>query len=130
MALIHADAAGSAIADDPAATIKHSWWDKNHQFTGGTNGDLLTRDTSGANGGMAWIASVALGRVLASGGAGQPPAWTTAPPLEGVVFPLTDPAAPVNGQVWCIATGSVGSGTFTIRARVAGVTINVISVPF
>lgn len=56
-----------------------------HVFDGGALGGLLYRDT-GAVDGANWLADVAAGSVLASGGVGAAPAWTATPTLTGVTL--------------------------------------------
>lgn len=128
MAIVHKFVSTEPEGSDPAK-VKTSNWNATLDLTGGTNGDLVTRST-GAGDGMALLASVALGQVLASGGAGSAPAWTARPLLELITYVGTDPASPANNSMWILITGTTPSATFAVRARAQGVTFNVLSVPF
>src|SRR5688500_14836684 len=56
-----------------------------HTFTGGALGSLLFRDT-GASDGASWLAAVAVGSVLVSGGVGASPAWSATPTLTSLTL--------------------------------------------
>lgn len=126
MARVHDFVSLAPEGVDPAK-VRTSNWNAPHILTGGTNGDLVTRST-GASDGEALIASVALGRVLASGGAGSAPTWVTRALLEGIVFPLTEPSSPADGTFWISATGTTPSRVISVKVRDLGITYTLLSV--
>lgn len=77
----------STLAADPGL-IGAAAWDANHVFSGGAVGSLLYRDTGQADG-KTWLADVAVGSVLISGGVGAAPAWSATPRLTGIDFGST-----------------------------------------
>jgi hypothetical protein len=117
------------VVDDPAADVKLSWWNKEHQFAGGNHGALVMRDTGTTDGGS-WLASVAAGMVLVSQGSGAAPAYTARPLLTTIKFLLTDPASPTQGEFWCLKTGTTGSGTLEFKMYVDGATVPLFTVRF
>jgi hypothetical protein len=118
----------SAVADGPdPLKVNKTRWNDHHDFTGGATGALLVRDTV-ATGGAAWVDAVAIGRVLASAGAGVVPAWTTSPSLTALT--LSTPLAPTSGGtgVASYATGDIlyASATNVLSKLAAGADGNVL----
>jgi hypothetical protein len=128
MAVVHDFVSAAAVGPDPAK-VRSPDWNADHNLTGGTNGDLVTRATASSDG-MALLASVAVGRVLCSSGAATAPAGLTRAVLEGIQFPGTDPSAPADGLAWITATGTTPSLVIALKFRWAGVTRTLISVTF
>jgi len=62
--------------------LRPSDWDAEHAFSGGALGSILYRDT-GESDGASWLADVAVGSVLVSGGVGAAPAWSASPYISG-----------------------------------------------
>ena len=114
----------SAVADDPDPDlIQPSHWNDEHAFDGGALGSLLIRDT-GASEGASWLADVAAGSVLVSGGVGAAPAWSASPSLTSLT--LSSPLTPANGGTG-LASYAVGdllyaSGATTL-AKLADVAV-------
>jgi hypothetical protein len=76
----------SAKADDvDTSLIQPSHWNAEHTFAGGAMGSLLYRDT-GATDGANWLADVAVGQVLVSGGVGAAPAFSATPSLTDLTL--------------------------------------------
>lgn len=85
----------SAVSDDPdVSLIQPSHWNAEHAFDGGATGSLLYRDTGQATGAN-WLADVAVGSVLVSGGVGAAPAFSATPSLTSLT--LSTPLTPANG---------------------------------
>jgi hypothetical protein len=92
----------SAKSDTADATlVQPSDWNEDHVFGSGTKGDLLYRDTAATNG-ASWLASVAAGQVLRSGGAGSAPVWGD-----------VDLTAEVSGILPC-ANGGTGLSSYAV----------------
>lgn len=97
----------SAIADAADATkLRPSNWGSGetdydtaptHVFHGGALGSLMYRDT-GAVDGKSWLADVAVGSVLVSGGVGAAPAWSATPTLTSLT--LTALSTATNGVIF------------------------------
>jgi hypothetical protein len=80
--LNHAKVSGKAAPTD-TTKVGGPDWDAAHVFTGGALGSLLYRDTGDATNGFSWLADVATGSVLTSGGVGAAPAWSSSLHLYG-----------------------------------------------
>lgn len=76
-----------------ANKLRPSDWNAEHVFGGGALGSLLFRDT-GASNGASWLADVASGSVLVSGGVGAAPAWSATPSLTTLTLGSGSAAAP------------------------------------
>lgn len=68
----------AAAEGSDASKVRTSNWNDEHAFAGGALGSLLYRDT-GQTDGASWLADVAVGSVLVSGGVGAAPAWSATP---------------------------------------------------
>lgn len=66
-----------------ASKVRTSNWNDEHAFAGGALGSLLYRDTAQSDG-ASWLADVAVGSVLVSGGVGVVPAWSASPTLTSL----------------------------------------------
>ncbi len=98
----------SLKADGADATkVRASDWNADHSFAGGALGSILYRDT-GATDGAAWLADVATGSVLVSGGVGVAPAWSASPSLTGLSV-----TNPITGSV----TGNAATATILATTR-------------
>lgn len=99
-----------------------------HVFSGGALGSLFYRDTGQADGSN-WLADVAVGSVLVSGGVGAAPAWSATPTLTslGLSGTLTLPAMTQGGTSGVLAgsvtlvrifqpTGAAGQNVFVGNA--------------
>jgi hypothetical protein len=111
----------SGVTDSGDATkLGPNAWNAPRLFSAGALGDLLFRDTGSATG-ASWLADVAVGFVLVSGGVGAPPVWSATPTLTSAIWSITNGATAVivdkhdptiTGTVG-IAAGNVGGVTFS-----------------
>ncbi len=89
--LRHRKVSTKADGTDPAKVLASEWGSTatdyatapTHVLSGGAHGALLWYDTTAIDNGN-WLADVAVGSILASGGVGAPPAWTATPTLTGL----------------------------------------------
>jgi hypothetical protein len=115
----------SAKADDvDTSLIQPSHWNAEHTFAGGAMGSLLYRDT-GATDGANWLADVAVGQVLVSGGVGAAPAFSATPSLtdltlSGVLKTTGSVSAPSLAYASDLTTGWYFPAAADIRATVSG----------
>ena len=128
MGVTLAHAFSSAVADGPDLTkVNKTRWNAHHPFSGGTNGDLLIRDT-GDSDGASWLASAAIGRVLISAGAGSPPVFSPNPSVNSLA--LATPLAAIYGGtgISSYTTGDVlyASATNVLSKLAAGADGNVL----
>src|SRR4051812_13795218 len=101
----------SPKADGSDATLlRPSDWNSEHSFDGGALGSLIYRDT-GASNGASWLADVAVGSVLVSGGVGAAPAWSATPSLTDLTLTGTLKAADGTGALPGLTfSGNTGTG--------------------
>jgi hypothetical protein len=80
-----------SLKPDGADTTKlrPSNWNAEHAFAGGALGSLLYRDPAQTDG-ASWLADVAAGSILVSGGVGAAPAWSASPSLVGILTTTVD----------------------------------------
>lgn len=129
----------SLKADGPDPTeMQPSHWNAGHVFAGGALGSLLYRDTVPADG-ASWLADVAVGSVLVSGGIGVAPAWSASPAMTALSLGAGSVASPslrLGGdtgsgflragadQVSFVGAGlgltAGGKCSFTVRAEALG----------
>lgn len=83
-------------------------WNADHVFGGGALGSILYRDT-GLAGGASWLADVAAGSVLVSGGVGAAPAWSASPTLTALT--ISSGVSLTSTDVQFSNTGHVQIGT-------------------
>ena len=92
----------SATADlGVAGQIGPDEWGAEHAVSGGALGSILYRDTAQSDGAN-WLADVAVGQVLVSGGVGAVPAYSASPSLTALTL-----STPLG-----VASGGTGVATF------------------
>lgn len=103
-----------------ASKVRTSNWNADHNFAGGALGSLLYRDT-GASDGASWLADVATGSVVVSGGVGAAPAWSATPTLSSLTLSITNGAtAVVVTKHDPTITGTVGTAAGNVGGFVFG----------
>jgi hypothetical protein len=78
--------------------VGSSQWNDEHVFAGGSNGQILQRDSGQTDGAT----------------------WTSNPSLSTIVFPLTTPGAPVAGAMWLDTEGTTPDMYVRLKARLNG----------
>src|SRR3990167_2968920 len=100
----------SAIADlGVAGEIGPGEWGQEHSFGQGALGSLLYRDTAQSDGAN-WLANVAIGQVVVSGGVGVAPAYSASPSLTSLTL----------STALGVASGGTGVATFTSNGVLYG----------
>jgi len=77
-------------------------YNEGHKFTGGTDGQVIIRDSTDAVYGAS---------------------WSSAPKLNSIIFNLATPATPAHGQMWAEVTGTSPTQVTTVYMRVNGVNL-------
>jgi hypothetical protein len=108
VSLNHAFVSGKGASLD-ATKVDGAKWDASHVFSGGALGSLLYRDTANLTDGFSWLADVAVGSYLRSGGVAAAPVWSTLtlPNAATAGDLLIASSANVIGSLADVATGSV-----------------------
>ena len=108
----------SAVADlGVAGEVSPDNWNEEHSFAGGALGSLLYRDT-GQSDGANWLADVAVGQVLVSGGVGAAPAYSASPSLTSLTL----------SSALGVASGGTGVATFASNGVLYGNAAGVVQV--
>ncbi len=102
----HRKTSGVADGVDTTKVRPQSDWNDEHVFSGGSNGDVLVRDTGQSDGAN----------------------WTNLPIFGAVQFLLTDPVSPVNGQVWFTASGTTPTRSIKLKIRDLGITQTILEI--
>lgn len=98
----------SAVPDSAdTSLVRPSDWNDEHKATGGTDGNVLQRDSTVPDTGMK---------------------WTDTPICQAVRFLLTAPASPESGDAWFEASGVSPNRTMKLFIRDGSTSIEVISI--